>query len=102
MLQDRTSNSVLKLTQEFVGELIGSQRTTVSDLAATFQRRRLIEYSRGTIRILDRRGLEDTACECYLVTHRLLAGIYRMADQPLYQETNTGVPPDRSPPVSEH
>jgi CRP-like cAMP-binding protein len=86
MLQDRTASSSLRLKQAFVGELIGSQRTTVSELAAAFQQRGLIEYSRGTIRILDRSALEETACECYPITRRLLAGVYDLANQPLYRE----------------
>jgi CRP-like cAMP-binding protein len=85
MIQDRTCNSLLKLTQEFVGELIGSQRTTVSEVAGALQERGLITYSRGTIRIIDRAGLKKTSCECFHVTRRLLAGVYRLADQPLYQ-----------------
>ena len=83
MIQDRTANSLLKLTQEFVGEMIGSQRTTVSEVAGALQERGLIEYARGTIRILDRVGLEKTACGCYPVTRRLLSSLYQLAHQPL-------------------
>lgn len=86
MVQDRTCTSLLKLKQEFVGELIGSQRTTISEVAGALQERGLIKYSRGTIRIIDRAGLKRTSCECFHVTRRLLAGIYRLAVQPLYQE----------------
>jgi Crp-like helix-turn-helix domain len=44
MIQDRTGNSLLKLTQEFLAEMIGSQRTTVSEVAGGLQDRGLIEY----------------------------------------------------------
>src|ERR1700753_3879781 len=67
MIQDRTAHSLLKLTQEFLGEMIGSQRTTVSEVAGSLQARGMIEYARGTIRITDRLGLENTTCECYAV-----------------------------------
>lgn len=86
MIQDRTANSLLKLTQEFVAEMIGSQRTTVSDVAGALQERGLIEYARGTIRILDRVGLENTACECYLVTRTHLASVYQLAHQSVLPE----------------
>ena len=86
MIQDRTANSILKLTQEFLGEMIGSQRTTVSEVAGALQERGLIDYSRGTIRILDRVGLENAACECYPVTRTLLTSLYISGGQNLYQE----------------
>ncbi|WP_446742017.1 Crp/Fnr family transcriptional regulator [Silvibacterium acidisoli] len=86
MIQDRTANSLLRLTQEFLGEMIGSQRTTVSEVAGDLQARGLIEYSRGTIRILDRVGLENTVCECYSVTRKLIATLYRLTEQSLYPE----------------
>ena len=86
MIQDRTANSLLKLTQELLGEMIGSQRTTVSEVAGSLQERGLIEYARGAIRLLNRVGLENIACECYPVTRRLLGSVYQLAHQPLYQE----------------
>jgi CRP-like cAMP-binding protein len=86
MIQDRTANALLKLTQEFLGEMIGSQRTTVSEVAGALQERGLIEYARGTIRVIDRVGLENTACECYPVTRTLLGSVYRLAAQLLYPE----------------
>ena len=58
MVQDRTAENVLKLTQEFLGQMIGSQRTTVSAVAGALQWRGLIDYSRGNVKILDRAGLE--------------------------------------------
>jgi hypothetical protein len=86
MIQDRTANSILKLTQEFLGEMIGSQRTTVSDVAGALQERGLIDYSRGTIRILDRVGLENAACECFPVTRTLLTSLYTLGGQMIYPE----------------
>ena len=87
MIQDRTATTLLKLTQEFLGQMIGSQRSTVSSVAGALQARGLIEYSRGNVRILDRTGLENTACECYPVTRQLLAGLYERAHQRLFDDS---------------
>nr|WP_246301729.1 Crp/Fnr family transcriptional regulator [Granulicella arctica] len=77
MVQDRVQQETLELTQTFLAEMLGSQRTTVSAVAADLQRKGLIEYSRGHVRILDRKGLESAVCECYGVTRDLLANLYR-------------------------
>jgi CRP-like cAMP-binding protein len=86
MIQDRTGNSLLKLTQEFVGQMLGSQRTTVSEVAGALQERGLIRYARGSIRILDRAGMVNASCECYSVTRRLLADVYKLANQTIYED----------------
>jgi CRP-like cAMP-binding protein len=62
---DLSGNGELNLTQEYLAEMLGVRRTSVSVVAHTLQRAGLIEYVRGRIRIVDRRGLEETACECY-------------------------------------
>jgi CRP-like cAMP-binding protein len=87
MIQDRTATKLLKLTQEFLGQMIGSQRTTVSAVAGALQARGQIEYSRGNVRVLDRTGLENTACECYPVTRQLLEGLYHRAHQRLFDDS---------------
>ena len=63
--QDLTQNSVLNFTQEYLGEMIGTQRTTVTVIAGELQGRGLISYSRGRFTVVDRVGLETAACECY-------------------------------------
>ncbi len=83
MIRDRTGDDLLKLTQEFVGQMIGSQRTTVGAVAGSLQDRGLIEYARGTIRIVDAVGLENVSCECYRTTRKLLAGLYGLAGEKL-------------------
>lgn len=62
---DRVDSDEIALTQEYLAEMLGVQRTTVSGVARVLQERGLIAYSRGRMVILDRAGLEKSACECY-------------------------------------
>jgi CRP-like cAMP-binding protein len=71
MLQDRLQEDVLAITQEFLAEMLGSRRTTVTMAAGALQRIGLIEYQRGRVHILDRERLESAACECYPVIRKL-------------------------------
>jgi CRP-like cAMP-binding protein len=87
MVQDRTGNAVLMLTQDLLAQMIGSQRTTISEAAGGLQQRGLIEYARGSIQILNRAGLENASCECYRVTRNLLTDIYRLANQAVFQDS---------------
>jgi Crp-like helix-turn-helix domain len=64
---DRSESSVLQLTHEYLGDMLGTNRSTVSSAAARLQSEHLIEYSRGKVTITDRRGLEARSCECYRV-----------------------------------
>jgi CRP-like cAMP-binding protein len=65
MCQDRISSDELKLTQEFIAEMLGTRRATVSVAAMVLQSDGYIKYNRGHIRIIDRAGLESFTCECY-------------------------------------
>jgi CRP-like cAMP-binding protein len=65
--RDLTGGDELELTQEFVAEMLGVRRTSVSIVANTLQRAGFIRYRRGHIRVLDVDGLEDSTCECYAV-----------------------------------
>jgi CRP-like cAMP-binding protein len=62
---DRAGGDALPLTQEYLAEMLGVQRTTISAVARALQEQGLIRYRRGTIHILDRREIERRACECY-------------------------------------
>ena len=62
---DRMESESLNLTQEFLAQMLGAQRSTVTVAAGNMQRDGLIGYSRGKIQILDRSRLESTTCECY-------------------------------------
>ncbi len=63
--QDAVGGDTLNLTQEFLSHMMGVRRTSVSGSANKLQEEGLITYKRGVIRILDRKGLEKSACECY-------------------------------------
>ncbi|MBF9196033.1 Crp/Fnr family transcriptional regulator [Microvirga terrestris] len=67
MTQDRAGQPDLPLTQEFLAEMIGVQRSTVSDVARALQDKGLIRQGRGMITVTDRPGLEAASCECYAV-----------------------------------
>ena len=64
---DRMESESLNLTQEFLAQMLGVQRSTVTVAAGDLQRAGLIGYSRGRIHILDRPKLIRTACECYQI-----------------------------------
>lgn len=63
--RDRIDSDTVSLTQEFLADMLGVQRTTVTAIAGALQSRGLIRYRRGVVDILDRPGLEAVACECY-------------------------------------
>ncbi len=71
MVQDRIQSDRFYLTQEFLAEMIGARRTTVTFAASNLQSRGLIEYSRGHIHIIDQDGMKRAACECYVVVRNL-------------------------------
>jgi len=65
MTRDRLRSGEFRMTHQFLSHMLGVRRVGVTEAASVLQRRKLIEYSRGNIRILDNRGLEDAACSCY-------------------------------------
>ncbi len=67
---DRISNNTVALTQEFLADMLGVQRTTVTAVARTLQAKGAIRYRRGIVDIMDRQVLEQLACECYEVIRR--------------------------------
>jgi CRP-like cAMP-binding protein len=70
MTHDRVPGDDFPLKQEFLAQMLGVRRTGVSEVAGRLQRKRLIKYSRGCMRVTDRRGLERLSCECYAVVAR--------------------------------
>ncbi|MDB5438250.1 MAG: Crp/Fnr family transcriptional regulator [Caulobacteraceae bacterium] len=68
---DRIDSNTVSLTQEFLADMLGVQRTTVTAVAGALQAKGLIRYRRGVVDILDRAGLEAGACECYGAVRRI-------------------------------
>jgi CRP-like cAMP-binding protein len=62
---DRVQSATFYMTQEFISQMLGAPRSGVTAAASALKGKGLISYSRGKITILDRRGLEAAACECY-------------------------------------
>lgn len=67
MTHDRVDGDQFNLTQEFIADMLGVHRPSVSLVANAFQQAGFIRYSRGKMSILSRAGLEETSCECYEV-----------------------------------
>jgi len=67
---DRLPSSELRMTQELMSNMLGVRREGVTEAAGKLQAAGLIHYSRGQIKVLDRRGLERRVCECYGVVRR--------------------------------
>jgi DNA-binding transcriptional regulator YhcF (GntR family) len=67
MSHDRVGSDQFMITQEFLGQMLGARRSTVSVSAGILQRAGLIRYVRGHVTIVDRAGLEAVSCECYSV-----------------------------------
>ena len=65
MSQDRVESDNVQLTQEFLAHMLGTRRSSVTVAASILQKAGLIKYTRGQVNIVDRRGLEQAACECY-------------------------------------
>ena len=65
MTQDRVDSGSLLITHDFLATMLGTDRSTVSLAAGVLQRKELIEYTRGAVKIVNRKKLEDAACECY-------------------------------------
>jgi CRP-like cAMP-binding protein len=72
MAHDRAGTDSFKLTQEFLADLLGIHRPSVTIVARTLQSAGLISYSRGLITITDRQGLEEATCECYDMVRQAL------------------------------
>ena len=73
MTQDRASSDSFHVTQEFLSYLLGVRRVGITAAAGALQLAGLIEYRRGTLVVLNRRGLEAAACGCYAADRKSYA-----------------------------
>lgn len=80
---DRLPSDTLVMTQELIANMLGVRREGVTEAARHLQRAGLISYSRGRIQVLNRPGLESTACECYGVVKREFDRLF--SDTPRHQ-----------------
>jgi CRP-like cAMP-binding protein len=67
MCSDRVSSNNLELTQEFLGQMLGTRRSSVTVAAGILQAAGIITTSRGDVEIINRRKLEDASCDCYVI-----------------------------------
>jgi CRP-like cAMP-binding protein len=67
MTQDRVNLGILPITHDFIATMMGTDRSTVSLAAAVLQEKGIIEYVRGAVKVVNRRKLQNSACECYAV-----------------------------------
>lgn len=77
LTHDRVGRNSIALTHEYLAMMLGSRRSGVSIALSALRKAGYINYSHGQITILDRDGLEDTACECYTVAQKQFGGALR-------------------------
>jgi CRP-like cAMP-binding protein len=77
MAQDRVQDCLIRMTHDFLATMLGTDRGSVTEAAVGLQKRRLIEYSRGSVRILNRKALEKASCECYFLIREYNADLTR-------------------------
>jgi CRP-like cAMP-binding protein len=77
MVGDRLESERFYLTQEFLADMLGARRTSVTLAAGSLQHSGIIQYRRGHIQIVDRAALQDVACECYPIARDLLINQYQ-------------------------
>jgi CRP-like cAMP-binding protein len=65
LTQDRVESGLLRITHDFLATMLGTDRPSVSLAAGSLQRKKIIEYTHGSVRVLNRKKLESSACECY-------------------------------------
>lgn len=65
LTQDRVQSGFIPMTHDFLATMLGTDRGSVTEAAGSLQKARIIEYSRGSVRVLNRRALEASSCECY-------------------------------------
>ena len=77
--RDRIDSDTIPLTQEFLAQMLGVRRTTVTIIAHALQERGVLRYRRGQIEIADRQGLEKISCECYETVRKQIDEYFPLA-----------------------
>lgn len=77
MSRDRADQDTMIMTQDFMADMLGTRRTTVTLVASSLQDRGLISYRRGKVTIVSREALVKAACDCYGVCSEALHSLYR-------------------------
>jgi CRP-like cAMP-binding protein len=67
MAQDRVNSEIVPITHDFLAMMLGTDRSSVTVASGVLQRKKIIRYTRGAVRIVNRKKLEQFACECYAV-----------------------------------
>ncbi len=67
MMHDRAEGEALTYTHEFLSQILGANRKSITLSALSMKEAGLISYHRGTMQVLDRPGLEKASCECYAI-----------------------------------
>ena len=83
MMRDRTDTDEIPLTQEFLSEILSVHRSSVSLTIGTLQEAGYLQAKRGSIRILDRAGLENVSCECYQIVRDRFEALLRSVGLPV-------------------
>jgi CRP-like cAMP-binding protein len=99
MSHDRVGTDEFAITHQFLGQMLGSRRATVTLSAGILQAVGLIRYHRGRVTIVDRVGLESAACECYGVIKSELDGVVQKALR--RSAVNRGFPSARLRPLTD-
>jgi len=77
LTHDRVRTEELQITHESLSNMIGTRRSSITQAASKLKQRGLIEYHRGKIQVVDRKGLESCACECYGVVKQEYERLHR-------------------------
>jgi CRP-like cAMP-binding protein len=78
LTQDRVGSGLLRITHDFLATMLGTDRPSVSLAARALQKKQIIEYSHGSVRVLNRKMLESSACECYSVIQQFDGQMVRL------------------------